>query len=309
MDNYLCNFQTIKIENIEKSYIKLYMQNESYYPFFGGSSKARKLQFFIQDIKSKKCNAVVTAGSASSNHARVVALACAENGWDCTIVIHDKEDYSKGNLSLMKLAGAHLIFTELSEVKEIMDNEMIHYRNLNKKPYYIYRGGSGVLGSLAFYEAIKEFNNYYPELKPDYLVHASGTGGTQAGFIVGCNEFMPETKVIGISVARDKKRGTELLKKDTNELSNLLGLEAVDEKKLIFRDDWTCGGYGQKNKKLLEVIKKYASKYGLVTDTTYTGKVVLAIDDMINNNEIKPNSTVLFWHTGSLINVIDDLKE
>ena len=76
----------------------------------GGCSKRRKCQYFFHDAESRQCNAVVTAGAANSNHAKVAALMSAERAWKCTVVIHDEEDYTKSNLLLMKLAGAKLVF-------------------------------------------------------------------------------------------------------------------------------------------------------------------------------------------------------
>lgn len=302
-------FPTINIQSIKTNNFDLYIQNEAYYPLYGGSSKARKLHFFIEDIKAKGSNAVVTAGSASSNHARVTALACAQYGWDCTIVVHDKPDFSKGNLALMKLAGARLVFVELFEVKEAMDYEMARYKRNGKAPYYIYGGGSGVLGSLAFYEAIKELKACYPNLDLDYLVHPAGTGGTQAGFVVGCNEMFPNTKVVGVSVARNKNRGLEALRQDCKELTKHLDLPPICESKLNFKDEWVGDGYGSTSQDLIEVINKYAKEYGLVTDITYTGKALLGLNAMLNNNEIEKGSSVLFWNTGSLINVLDNKKD
>lgn len=115
--------------------VNLVIQDDSSYPRYGGGGKARKICQFLTAAEAGQHNAVVTAGAANSNHAKVVALACAERGWKCTIVVHDDEDYSKGNLLLMKLAGARLVFTSLSEVGPIMDREMAHFREGGYKPY------------------------------------------------------------------------------------------------------------------------------------------------------------------------------
>lgn len=289
--------------------VSLAIQDDTSYPSYGGGSKARKIQYFL-DAAAKDCNdAVVTAGAANSNHAKVVALACAERGWKCTIVVHDSEDYSKGNLLLMKLSGAKLMFTSLSEVGAVMDQEMALFRDDGYSPYYIYGGGHGLLGYLAFFDAAKEFISSNPDFQPDYVVHASGTGGTQAGLVVGFNEFLPNTKVIGISVARNEQRGREVVRQSCNELSAHLGLEPVKNESIYFTDEWVGKGYGASYPELLKTIKRFAADYGLITDPTYTGKALHGLKVMIDRGDIPEGSNVLFWHTGGLINLFEHTRK
>ena len=296
----------LNVRSIEtQTPVSLAIQDDSFFPFYGGGSKARKLTYFLQKAENESCNAIVTAGASNSNHAKVVALACAEKGWECTIVVHDKEDYTKGNLLLMKLAGAKLIFCSLDEVAPLMDKEMGRFREQRLKPYYIYGGGHGLPGYLAFYEAAKSYVQSQPDLLPDYVVHASGTGGTQAGLIVGFNEFLPEAKVIGVSVARDQGRGASVIRESCNELTSYLDVPSVPDEKICFRDDWVGAGYGSIYPELLNTIKNFSASYGLITDPTYTGKALHGLTVMIDRGDIPRGSKVLFWHTGGLINLFE----
>jgi 1-aminocyclopropane-1-carboxylate deaminase/D-cysteine desulfhydrase-like pyridoxal-dependent ACC family enzyme len=289
--------------------IDLFIQDDSYYPLYGGGSKARKIVNFLKDAESEKCNAIVTAGAANSNHARVVALACASRGWKCTIVIHDQENYKKGNLLLMKMAGAKLIFTTLSHVAEIMNKEMENFKNEGYVPYYIYGGGHGIPGYKSYYEAALELFRNNQNLEPDYIIHASGTGGTQAGLIVGFNQVFPNAKVIGISVARKKDRGISAIQDACNELTAHLNQPMICSSKIIFRDDWVGEGYGSVYPELIKSIKLFTQKYGIVTDPTYVGKALHGLLSMINNGEIEKGSKVLFWHTGGLINLFEQTEK
>ncbi len=289
--------------------VELFVQDDSYFPAYGGGSKARKIGHFLEEAELTACNSIVTAGAANSNHAKVVALACAERGWKCTIVVHDNEDYSQGNLLLMKLAGARLVFTTLAEVGPVMDLEMERFRGSGNSPYYIYGGGHGLPGFMAFYDAAKEFITSYPDFHPDYVIHASGTGGTQAGLTVGFNEFSPETKVIGISVSRNEQRGNEVIRQSCDQLSLHLGFEPVSSEKICFKDDWVGKGYGATYPELIQTIKKFATTYGLITDPTYTGKALHGLKTMIDNGDIPAGSKVLFWHTGGLLNLLEHTKK
>ncbi len=133
---------------------------------------------------------------------------------------------------------------------------------------------------------------------PDHIFLASGTGSTQAGILLGLEEIgWCNTKVHGISVARQKDRGTEGV------------LEAVhfvnpkfSASKILFYDEFLFGGYGQYNAKLEKFTFDVAQKTGIILDTTYTGKAYYGMTELIKRNNLKGN--MLFWHTGGLLNVM-----
>lgn len=283
--------------------ISLKVKRDDLYPFTGGGNKARKIKYILQDAEQQGANALVTAGAANSNHARVVAIAGARAGWPVHIIIHDKEDYSKGNLQLMKLAGAKLIFVEQSDVSKAMDTAMDELTKKGHTPYYIFGGGHTVHGMTAYYEAVKEFMSQSEGWVPDYVIHASGTGGTQAGLHVGFSEYFPKTEVLGISVARDKKRGREIVRESVSELCSYLDVPEINNK-IFFFDNWTGGGYENVYPVLIDSIKKAAELDGLITDPTYTGKALTALFEMCKNGRIQKGSRVLFWHTGGTINLL-----
>jgi 1-aminocyclopropane-1-carboxylate deaminase/D-cysteine desulfhydrase-like pyridoxal-dependent ACC family enzyme len=206
----------------------------------------------------------------------------------------------------MKMAGADLIFVDHADVSDAMDQAMEDLRNDGFEPYYIWGGGHNIHGMLAYYEAVKEVERQLKDWNPDYVIHASGTGGTQTGLHVGFEELYSETKVIGISVAREKGRGERIVEDGVKDLRKYLGLNNK-RNEVIFLDDWTNDGYGSIYPDLVEGIKK-ASKYGFITDPVYTGKALLALSEMCSEKTIEPNSKVLFWHTGGLANLYNDYQ-
>lgn len=278
--------------------------DDSSYPYLFGGSKARKLKYILSDAKKNNANAIVSAGSSSSNHARDCALACAQLGWSCTLIIHDHEDYTKDNLFLMNLCGARLIFCELSEVSSLMDEAMLEYKNNGLTPYYIWGGGHSVYGCLALKDAVKDFAEQSDNWAPDFVVVASGTGGTQAGLHVGFEQIYPKTKVIGISIARNKERGTEAVYNAINELTSFCSLPPT-KNEVEFVDDFVEGGYAANSKEIDNVIKEYAKK-GLLLDSTYTGKAFNGLLKLIEMHKLPYKSNILFWHTGGIFNLLND---
>src|SRR5699024_8956162 len=110
---------------------------------------------------------------------------------------------------LYSLFDAEIVWTETNEVPETIDKTLAHLKDRGYKPYFIQGGGHGNLGTHAYrvaYDEILEQQNLEP-VNFDYIFLASGTGTTQAGLEIGSKINDSETKIAGISVARNRSRG------------------------------------------------------------------------------------------------------
>ena len=65
------------------------------------------------------------------------------------------------------------------------------------KPFEIPLGASTPLGALGIARGVGELARQ--GITPDVIVHASSSGGTQAGLLIGCALFGLHARVIGIS--------------------------------------------------------------------------------------------------------------
>lgn len=288
--------------------IELRVMRDDLFPITGGGNKARKIVKIIQDAEKQSCNALVTTGGIQSNHARVTALAAAQKGWGCKLILHgDKEKLvdPQGNLLLMLLTGAEVQVVESSKISPAMSLAIDAFRSEGLIPYEIHGGGHSLSGSMAFVDATKELQEYCQKdgWRPDWLIHASGTGTTQAGLIAGLEKLGWHTKVIGISIARRNPRGKDIVKKSYLEISSYLGLPSRN-KPIDFRDNWVGQGYEKADSKVISAITTAAEIEGLILDSTYTGKAFAALLDLVSDGEIPQKSNVLFWHTGGLINLM-----
>ena len=283
--------------------VDLYFKRDDLYPMPGGGIKARKMQYIMNDVLNKGHDVLVTNGGPQSNHARAAALMAANIGMKChlVIVLESKVKYPlSGNILLMKMAGAEVEYCLKEQLSERMDIAIDHYKNLGHKPAYVWGGGHCHAGTVAFVDAAIEAQSQCREWIPDYLVIASGTGTTQAGLAIGYADL--PTRVIGISVARDVERGGRVIKDAINDYFKRVNSPnktvTVD-----FRDNWICGGYEKTNDELLKMVKNAAAA-GLIVDTTYSGKGLFGLVDMIKKGDIPQGSKVLFWHSGGLMNLM-----
>lgn len=300
----------VKIPVLSDNYDIRFKRDDLYSKFFGGN-KARKIVEIGKYAISNKCNTLVTNGGVQSNHCRATALFCAQNNLKCRLVLHTEKRINKieGNYMLAKLAGAEISFTPLSQLSNAMDKAMAHEMEKGNKPFYIWGGGHSLQGSLAYYHAFNELEKQCSASKwiPDYIVLPSGTGTTQAGIHVGNEIAGWKTKIIGVSIAREKQRGKKIIENSCHELRTFCNENITLKNEVIFLDEYISGGYEKYNKEIEETIKIVAQS-GIILDPTYTGKAFWGLRELIKIDTIPKGAKILFWHTGGLFNLLTSNK-
>jgi 1-aminocyclopropane-1-carboxylate deaminase/D-cysteine desulfhydrase-like pyridoxal-dependent ACC family enzyme len=288
--------------------VKLRVKHDDLFQACGGGNKARKLQYSVKAAQKEGHNAIVTTGGAQSNHVRATALMTARLGWKAIMVVHGEEpktEIYQANLKLARLSGAKIRFVKADNVASAMDQSMEELKNDGYNPYYMRGGGHCVAGCYSYYDAVKEVKaQLKPEDYPDYLVLASGTGATQAGLIAGCGSLLPGARVLGISVSRNKERGSQVIHESLRELNGALARAGENAQEIHFDDAFVGEGYEAAYPRLLETIEWAAKAEGLVLDPTYTGKAFWGLVDYVRKGAVAKGANVLFWHTGGIFNLM-----
>lgn len=289
--------------------ISIAMVRDDIFPFVGGGGKARKAVYYERFIKNHGYDAVVTCGGVQSNHNRAIALMAARNGWKCHLCIQGTEErfYSeKGNALLDRLSGADCEMIQPEETAVAMDRAMNSLKSDGFVPYYVHGGGHDLPGGIAFVEAIESLKAECERVcfKPDFIFHASGTGSTQAGILVGLDRIgWGDVKVIGISVARQYERGRQVIIDFANQLACYYGMNERYDDKVEFCTDYLYGGYEQYPKEMSSYLDSVMRNTGVVFDTTYSGKAFYGMMNIINEQQLR-NANLLFWHTGGIMNIM-----
>ncbi len=235
--------------------VNLFIKRDDLYPISGGGNKGRKAEYILAKCVADGKNAVVTCGGEQSNHVRATAIRCKELGLACTIVIHaPNTKNNEGNLKLLRLLGAKIVFCDMADVANVMDDEMAEYVTQGYSPFYIWGGGHCIEGTQAYYDAALEAQEQ-SDITFDYVFHASGTGTTQAGLHLGFKTVRPTTQVIGVSVARQNPRGTEAVVDSIKEFTTENKLASNLSEDVMFNDSFMCGGYENTSSEQLEMIK------------------------------------------------------
>ena len=287
---------------------KIYMKRDDLIPFSFGGNKARKAEKFKKEIVKNKNDVVVTYGSSSSNHCRVIASMCKELGIKC-VIVSPVENYKETyNSKMIRMFGAEIIKVPLNEVSKKID-EVMKILDEKNKPYFIPGGGHGNLGTEAYVDCYKEILNYEKNnaINFDYIFFASGTGTTQAGLV--CGQYLNKDfyrKIVGISIARNKNKGKKIV---IDSIKEYLNKDEKEFEELVeFIDKYTEDGYGKSNKDILKTIRSVLNNNGIPLNSTYTGKAYYGMLDYIKCNNIN-NKNILFINTGGLPLFFDDLEE
>lgn len=288
----------------------MFMKRDDLIPFSFGGNKARKAKLFFDDLENQKSDCVVTYGSNSSNHCRIIANIAASKGIKCVIVSPIETSKSTYNSKMMELFGAEIRSCKVSEVKDTIDEELTRLTKEGYKPYFIQGGGHGNLGTKAYIEAYEEIRNLELEnnIKFDYIFHTSGTGTTQAGLVCGQLINGDERQIIGISNARRNPYGGQVVLDSVNDYLASIGMDCVISDAINFIDDYVLDGYGSYNEDILKTIKQVLVQDGIPMDTTYTGKAYWGMKEYIKKYQIE-DKNILFIHTGGTPLFFDDLGE
>ena len=269
-----------------------------------GGNKTRKLELLIADALAHDANVVLTAGAAQSNHCRQTAAAAARAGLDCVLVLRGepipREQWS-GNLLLDDLLGARTWWAGADDVLDALEAATQAERAAGRRPYPIPVGGSNAVGAAAYAQAFEELWGQMAAHGVDFdrVLFASGSGGTQAGLVVGARACGYEGKVLGISVSRTSDDLSAKVSALLEPTAAGLGLDlAFGPEDVLVNDDYLGGGYGVLTDVEREAVRLVARKEGILLDPVYTGKAMAGLLDLVRRGEIGADERVLFWHTG-----------
>jgi L-cysteate sulfo-lyase len=283
---------------------RLLVKRDDAIPFGFGGNKVRKLQLVAAEALAAGADTLVTCGGVQSNHARATAAAAARLGLGCVIVANGvRPPRLTGNALLDDLLGAEVEYVATRAERDAgMRRVAERLRREGRVPFEIPLGASTPRGALAYARAVGEMLRQVEA--PDVIVHASSSGGTQAGLLAGCALHGLRTRVIGISaddpageiadtVSRIISGMGPLLDVDGDELATAASIE-VD-------DSFVGEGYGLPTEASLEAQRLAARTEALFVDHTYTAKAFAALIAYTRDGRLREGQTVLFWHTGGQV--------
>jgi D-cysteine desulfhydrase family pyridoxal phosphate-dependent enzyme len=265
---------------------------------FGGN-KTRKLEYLIAEAQAQGARTIISAGAVQSNHCRQTAAAAAKFGFDCILVLNGQATVEpSGNLLLDELLGAEIrMIPDRSMRDRALSETFDECDAKGKKPYLVPYGGSSATGALAYAFAIEEILRQ--DVRADWIVFATSSGGTQAGLVLGQRVFGYPGEILGISVDESEEWLTNRVSELASEASEKLGKQFQFTPAEVHVNAAYCeAGYGVVTEREREAIQLFARYEGLLLDPVYTGRAAAGLIDLIRKGFFKNSDTVLFLHTG-----------
>ena len=272
---------------------------------FGGN-KTRKLEFLMADALREGADVIVTGAGFQSNWCTQSAAAARRMGMKCVLIKrgpldgYDPEDYD-GNHLLHFLMGAEIKVATGKNTKKVYEETMEELREKGQRPYRLTAAGSTPPGVMGYVNAVLELASQAVErgIKIDYLVHASGSGGTMAGLVLGAKALNTGSEVIGAAVSPGKERMVKGVASLVNRSAEYLGVDLkVNEDEITVYDEYAGPGYGVLTDEKAEAVKLAAETEGLFLDPVYTGTSMAALIGLCREGFFKADDTVVFLHTG-----------
>ena len=276
---------------------------------FGGN-KARKLEYLMADALAEKADYIVTGAGYQSNWCTQTAAAAKKLSLKIMLVKKGPyEDYEgedwDGNHLLHRLYDSEIKVVESETFDSAINEAMQNLKSQGHNPYFIPIGGSTVLGAAGYLNAILELTYQATQMniKIDYLLHGTGSGGTLAGSILGAKTFNPGMQVLGIAVdVKSEESHILKVKKIIENSIEFFQLSIIlNDKDIKIYTGYAGDGYGHISKQKVEAVQILAETEGICIDPVYTGTAMAGLIDLVDKGEFTENDNVVFLHTGGAV--------
>jgi D-cysteine desulfhydrase len=269
-----------------------------------GGNKVRKLEFLLGEARAAGADCLITVGAAQSNHARTVAAGAAMSGLPCHLVLGgDRPAEPTGNVLLDSLLGAELHFagvTAWDALEAAAEELRARLAARGHRPYVMPTGGSTAVGAFGFVAAYLELLGQLAAqgVGPALIVHASASGGTQAGLHAAHRLLSPATAaaaVTGVAVADPPGELADQVARLAGEVAGLLGGPPPGDRPSVlggFRGE----AYGVSSPGGASALRLLLRTEGVLTDPVYTAKALHAVVE--RGAGLAEGRPIVFWHTG-----------
>jgi len=272
-----------------------------------GGNKTRKLEYIMAEALAQQADSVVTGAAFHSNWCTQAAAAARRLGLKAVLIKtapnekYDPEDYD-GNHLLHFLMGAEMKIVKAEDFQKVQEETMEGLKRKGHRPFLLAATGSTPPGAAGYVSCILELLAQTVELGIDfnYLVHTSGSGGTQAGLVLGAKAFNTPMKIIAsTSGSRKKEEQLANVGNHIQEAQKFLGLNLkVTPEDIVVYDQYAGPSYGAMTEGKAEAIRMLAELEGIFLDPVYTASSMACLIGLCRKGFFQSTDRVVFLHTG-----------
>ena len=271
------------------------------HPIISGN-KWRKLKYNIDQAKVQGKKGLISFGGAYSNHIHALAFACYQQRLPCIGIIRGESHYANNfTLRWAQHWQMKLTYVDRNTYRRRADSDYLALLQAQYPEYLIIpEGGSNSLAIPGVSEIIDELNQ---QTVFETLLTPVGSGGTLAGLISADNN---QHQLLGVAVLKQGKE-TDGDKVDikpndylTNQVSTLLPKAAQKFDNWQVLPDFHRGGYAKFSVEDSQRIIAFNQETGINFEPVYSGKMLLALVDLIKQGYFAQHHRIVLLHTGGL---------
>jgi 1-aminocyclopropane-1-carboxylate deaminase len=257
------------------------LRDDLIHPVVSGN-KWRKLKFFIDHIQQTGQAPIVTFGGAYSNH--LVATSFAGKYFNIPTHAFVRGDETREFNAYEQCCLSNGMTLQHVSRTAYRDKETLFkaYVREQRAAVFLDEGGDHALALKGCAEIFNDLQEPY-----DYIVLAAGTGTTMEGLVKAVAEKNAQTKIIGISVLK-------------NNLDIDRRLQKYDHQHWEVCHNYHRGKYAKTDAELLAFMDAFKKETGIILDPVYTGKMMLAVGDLLRSGYFKGSGKILLIHTGGV---------
>ncbi len=293
----------------------LWMKRDDLNSQLYSGNKVRKFEYLFADARAKGARAVMTLGSAGSNHGAATTIFCRHLGFEpwLALVPQPVLSYVRRNILVNHSLKAQFMFSsnDVFNVANILRFYAGKKMRGEEAPYFMFFGGSAPLGNVGFVDAAFELANQIQAgvlPLPRYIFVTTGSCGTHAGLLVGLRAAGLPCEVIGVRIVPKAVTNKPVVALHANLIARLLHRLDPAFQPLRFHtseirllDDYYGGQYGRPTREGKEAIRLLRETEDLPLDPTYTGKSFAGLIGYVRRLADK-NVPILYWQT---LNTVD----
>jgi 1-aminocyclopropane-1-carboxylate deaminase len=268
-------------------------RDDNIHPTISGN-KWRKLKYNLDHVlQNKHIKGVLSFGGGYSNHIHALAFACFQRNIPCVGFIRGEQHYANNcTLTWAKYWGMKLHFVDRKTYRRRHDNDYLTELQKQYPNYFIVpEGGSNTLAIKGVSEIITELNK---QTDYDTLITPVGSGGTLAGLITG--DFTSNVhlhSLLGVAVLKE----ADYLK---NTIQELLPESVKKHNNWQLLTNFHRGGYAKFSKLDANRILEFSRISGIDFEPVYSGKMVLAFLDLLEQGYFAKGERIILLHTGGM---------
>ena len=270
-------------------------------------NKLRKLEFNVGQALAEGASALITFGGVQSNHCRATAIVAAAQGLKCHLVLRGEDSSPRdGNLLLDYIVGAevsylppkgynHAIIEAAAEIQK-------QYQARGESAFVIPIGASDEIGLWGYIEACEELKQDFAKAKiaPEYIVSATGSGGTAGGLILGNHMSQLGAEVLSFNVCDDEAYFINKITSDFEAWKTRYQQDTRIDLPIRIVEGYVGPGYGVAGEEVYQTIAELAQTEGVFLDPVYTGKAFHGLVTELKSGRLRATRDIVFVHTGGI---------